>query len=329
MHRNYIYNNRSPWLALCSLALISVFLFAYAPLTLADIDVCRDPDLGGQLPASSAGVHKYLLVGGNGAGIGNFLIFYPSVYYFALLTGRDILIMDDSLIGEMCKSLRCGFPLLSEIAVAYPKLKNEVIRGVNTVGFSQHISGENPVHDVLVRGDGYKLMSGWYGGHKNATKCIARVTGCGADDVFCHDRHALKRLVRGPFYKSSLTTAEEGRVIGVPKNLKHAMITLPHAYSPRLDAAIHLRTQFMAFEQSVGADDGDAWTRAMTEVNNWLACSSSDCGQQLFRTIEERIMEVRVCVCVCVCVCVVYLCLSVRFSNSLSPSPPPHPPLSL
>jgi len=44
------------------------------------------------------------------------LVFFPALYYFAMLTGRDILIMDDSLIGRMCTKVRCGFPLLSEIS---------------------------------------------------------------------------------------------------------------------------------------------------------------------------------------------------------------------
>ena len=43
---------------------------------------------------------KFLVIGGVGAGIGNFLIFFPAAYYFAALTGREILIADDSLIGE-------------------------------------------------------------------------------------------------------------------------------------------------------------------------------------------------------------------------------------
>jgi hypothetical protein len=82
-----------------------------------------------------------------------------------------------------------------------------------------------------VRADGNKLMSGWYLPFTNATACIARVTGCAEDDVFCHDRHALQRLVvRGPFFPSALTQDEARRTTGVPANLKHAMITLPHSY---------------------------------------------------------------------------------------------------
>ena len=80
-------------------------------------------------------------------------------------------------------------------------------------------------------------------------------------------------------------------MVGVPANLKHAMISLPHAYAPRLDAAIHLRTQFQSFEQSVGSDDGARWTAAVKERDDWLNCSNGDCGKQLFKTIADRLLE--------------------------------------
>jgi hypothetical protein len=44
-------------------------------------------------------------------------------------------------------------------------------------------------------------------------------------------------------------------MIGVPANLKHALLTLPHSYSPRFDIAVHLRCQFRHFEYLVGPED--------------------------------------------------------------------------
>ena len=96
--------------------------------------ICRDPDLGGRPLLSrvvtengtstvvAAEVRKYLLVGGAGAGIGNFLIFFPAAYYFGVFTGRDLLVIDDSLIGELCSVLQCGFPKYNGVAAAYPGL---------------------------------------------------------------------------------------------------------------------------------------------------------------------------------------------------------------
>jgi len=155
----------------------------------------------------------------------------------------------------------------------------------------QHISGETQINDVLAEAAGSKLMSGWYYGYPEAQNCVAKITGCDQEDAFCHDRYALQRLVRGPFYKNVVGPAEERRMVGVPANLRHAMISLPHAYAPRLDAAIHLRTQFPSFEQSVGSDDGDRWLKAVKFRDEWLNSTELDCGQQLFKIIADRLLE--------------------------------------
>jgi hypothetical protein len=47
---------------------------------------CRDPDLG--TGHDHLRERKFLLISGNGGGIGNYLVFYPSAFYFAALTGR-------------------------------------------------------------------------------------------------------------------------------------------------------------------------------------------------------------------------------------------------
>jgi len=111
-----------------------------------------------------------------GAGIGNFLIFYPAAFYFAALTGRDIIIADDSLVGEMCKVLYCGFPHFSNVASAFPSILNAEklnrIRGAKAWDFHRHISGESVLDDSLIRADGYKYMSGWYVGYNHTNECI-------------------------------------------------------------------------------------------------------------------------------------------------------------
>ena len=47
---------------------------------------CRDPDFGGGHRNLSE--RKFMVLSGIGGGIGNYLDFYPSAYYFAALTGR-------------------------------------------------------------------------------------------------------------------------------------------------------------------------------------------------------------------------------------------------
>lgn len=156
--------------------------------------------------------------------------------------------------------------------------------------FQKHLNGEGSLDPhTLIRADGFRYMSGWYLGRNTTEECVSKLTGCGLEDVGCHDRHALQRLMRGPF-KLQFTDSEEQRIIGVPKNLKHAIMTLPHAYAPRLDAAIHLRCQFKHFEQLVGPDD-EAWPMAVKELYTWLNSTEGNAGKQLFKIIEERIIE--------------------------------------
>jgi hypothetical protein len=70
----------------------------------------------------------------------------------------------------------------------------------------------------------------------------------------------------------------------VPDHIKHAILTLPHAYAPRLDFAIHLRTQFHHFEQQASVDD-PAYKK---EVMEWL--NSSEC-KMVFSSLESKLLE--------------------------------------
>lgn len=154
----------------------------------------------------------------------------------------------------MCRVLHCGFPLFSELAAVFPSVLNQdvlnTVPGAKVVEFEQYISGDKQ-NVKVVRADGFKELSYWYNGIPHALDCVVALTGCGAEDVSCHDRHALQQLVRGPF-RSAFSAEEEKKIIGVPANFKHGMLTLPHAFAPRLDAAVHLRCQFKHFEWLVG-----------------------------------------------------------------------------
>ena len=62
---------------------------------------CHDPDVGG---TTQNKLRKFILFGsegGQGAGIGNLLIFFPSVYYLAAFSGRDIILGDNSIVGKI------------------------------------------------------------------------------------------------------------------------------------------------------------------------------------------------------------------------------------
>ena len=182
---------------------------------------CRDPDLGGELPIAE---RRFLLLGGEGSGlscrvlchsihlinfiyinllgIGNFFVFFPAAYYFAALTGRDILIYDHSLIGEVCNIIQCGFPKVNDIARIYPGIFTEHALKYETANakpfnFGEHIDGRTNINQRLVNGWGYRSFSGWYLGRNFTEHCVNKLTGCHSEDTGCHDRHAMQRLIRG------------------------------------------------------------------------------------------------------------------------------------
>ncbi len=124
--------------------------------------VCRDPDAGGSTTTQNKH-RKFLILGsatgnGGGAGVGNLLIFYPAAYYFAAFTGRDILISDLSILGEMCNIVHCGFAMVSQLALAYPNiLNNQTLAHVENVkgsDFVKYVNATKEIDSPIVRADG-------------------------------------------------------------------------------------------------------------------------------------------------------------------------------
>lgn len=215
-------------------------------------------------------------------------------YWFAALSGRDIAIMNHSLIAEMCKILYCGFPLESQMLEAFPYLKKAQMEGAKAHQFTMHFTSMDEKHhlnSMITRADGFQLTR-WYREIEDprVLECITNITRCDPDDTHCHDRHSLQRLIRGPF-KERLTAEEERRVVGVPANLKRAILSLPHALSPRLDAAFHLRCQFSHFEMSVGKDDGHMWDEFVAERDSWINSTASNGGQMVFKLMTLKLMS--------------------------------------
>ena len=105
---------------------------------------CRDPFLGGPTSPGQGLNRKWIALGlvEEGTGLGNLLLFFPSAYYFAAFTSREIVLLDTSNIGLFCQVrhcfrdpasyhtltsslcvwqvIRCGFPLVSEARGVYP-----------------------------------------------------------------------------------------------------------------------------------------------------------------------------------------------------------------
>lgn len=146
------------------------------------------------------------------------------------------------------------------------------------------MEGTRPVTANVVRAGGYQSKSDWWVWFNTTVHCVHKITGCDLGDVMCAERHAYQRLIRGPF-KSGLSAEEEKRIHGVPDNLKHAILTLPHAYAPRLDAAVHLRAQFNHFESQASVDDPNY----LQEVSDFLNGTES---KHVFDLLEDRVVDI-------------------------------------
>lgn len=275
-------------LLLCRVLLSLVLAFQYASSRQSQDFVCHDPDAGGTLQNSD---RRFLLFGSDdsgGTGLGNFLVFYPAAYYFAAFTGRDLIISDGgvgSVIAEVCRIITCGFPFASDLARAYPGiLTEEKMRKAPLVkkgDFQQHMEGSVNIDSHVVRAFGFIAQSDWWVYFNLTAHCVSKITGCDLGDVSCAERHAFQRLIRGPF-RASYTAREEARIHGVPDNVRHAILTLPHAYAPRFDAAIHIRAQFHHFENQVDVND-PAFKK---EVQDWILSE----GQFVFREMELKLL---------------------------------------
>jgi hypothetical protein len=188
----------------------------------------------------------------------------------------------------MCHIITCGFPFASEMALAFPNvLGGTNIRyapDVKVTDFRRHIEGSKMVTGPIIKAWGYQAVGDWWAYYNHTTACVKKITGCDLGDIPCAERHAFQRLIRGPF-KSSLTETEENRISGVPKHIKHAILTLPHSYAPRLDAAIHIRAQFRGFENMVSVND----PHYQKEVSDFL---NSTEAQAVFSNLERKLIEV-------------------------------------
>lgn len=182
----------------------------------------------------------------------------------------------------------CGFPFASELALAFPQfLGGDNLKkspDIRMTDMQKYIEGTVDISAPVVTGWGYTSASDWWVYFNTTTHCVKKITGCDLGDIPCADRHAYQRLVRGPF-KAALSTKEESRISGVPDHIKHAILTLPHAYAPRLDAAIHVRAQFHHFEKLASIHDPEY----KKEVSDWL---NSPERTMVFGQLEGKLLEV-------------------------------------
>ena len=113
-------------------------------------------------------------------GMGNVLQVFPAVYLMAMITGRELIILDDGGLGRVCQVIKCGFDFTSRAIELFPSLKKttkvrsmiatELSAAVNaSAQFPERIVGYRGVN---VANNNWYLLAGSY-----ARDCVQHVTG--------------------------------------------------------------------------------------------------------------------------------------------------------
>jgi hypothetical protein len=249
---------------------------------------CRDPYMGS---TNDVNQRKYLLIGHylkETIGLGNQLIFFPAAYYFAALTGRDILINENSSIGNLCSIIRCGFPMLGHAVQGMlgdfdeKSLYHDNVPSIQTfTHFRDFMEEKRNYSTRFVGSKGFQCKSDWWIWFDNAVQCVQKLTSCDIGDIHCTERHSLQRLIIGPFIHK-FSKEQELKLFGFSESFKRGLYTLPHSYLPRIDLAIHMRNQFLSFEKylkitnATYRDEVEDWLNSLEEnevIGHLISCA--------------------------------------------------------
>ena len=209
-------------------------------------------------------------------GIGNYLVFWPAMFWFAVFTGRSV-VVGDGIMSEFCYHMNCGlhgFKTKSDMMLANLYENTTSARNMGNFHLIQHLQGNGAfLNENAVRGDTNSPATEWWSYFSFAGRCVSKLSRCAVGDVGCAERFAYQRLIPGPFQNLPLDV--EQRVHGMPgwyinliKTRSHSSITLPQ----RISACFHIRREFMHFEN--GSDPSDPqYLQEVTALCPAMLCS--------------------------------------------------------
>mmetsp|Transcript_19252 Transcript_19252/g.32298 ORF Transcript_19252/g.32298 Transcript_19252/m.32298 type:complete len:352 (-) Transcript_19252:245-1300(-) len=159
-----------------------------------------------------------------------------------MVSGRHLILHDNSAMGQWCRALNCTFPFTSEVENLYPALKKiKKVPSYNPNDIAYNIRLNNSFPDTIVGLHSMEIFSsGWidYAG-KHTPECVERITGCHRRLHGCMERFAFQQLLHGGFRHGAIPSA----VVGMLPSEVHQVLTAPYLSIPRFDAGIHIRAQ--------------------------------------------------------------------------------------
>lgn len=221
---------------------------------------CNDPTQGYKARPDSGVL--YLVLGdprNKVAGLGNELVAFPGLLFFAMFTNREILIAHGSKFEQLCRTIKCGFPFYSDMLELYPETfpdlsmvkqfhEREILeKFIKTDDPKRNQSAEVLALPVLM-GTGSKHVSEWVAKYPPLVQCLSNITHCVLGDIACYDRFAYQSLIKGGFDNNTDLAYFRKHIVNFPHKLLKGILNLPHRFAPHLDGAIHIRTEFNSFE---------------------------------------------------------------------------------
>jgi hypothetical protein len=185
-------------------------------------------------------------------GLGNDLVYFPAFYFVAVMTGRDIVINNNSPVGHLCKVIHCGFIMKSQLIHHFPILLSKYKKDFTIKDVTKHFQYLNLTlfdNPVLESNHFQSHLSGWILKFNESKSCITQLSGCMIGDINCAEQYAFQQLIKGPF-NTSLVPLLYDRVKGIDVNILGAILNNPYIQLPRFDAAIHIRLQSKSLERN-------------------------------------------------------------------------------
>jgi hypothetical protein len=210
--------------------------------------LCRRPNISLPTAFEPRRFVSYDHAGATNGGLGNIMIFYPVAYTVAALSGRDIVIPDNSVTGAMCRVFKCSFPFVSDVKGKYPVLEKPA-RSCKFYDYYLHFRGELNITDNVVSPEGW--MPYQYGrlvvDSNEALECISNVTNCPQNDGLCYQNYMFGQLFRGPFAETAATRLIPSLVGGIG-DYWSKFLNSTLELTPRIDIALHVRMQLNVLE---------------------------------------------------------------------------------
>lgn len=268
---------------------------------------------------------RFLVLGAHDnaqVGLGNLLVYFPAAYYFALLTKRSLVIDDHSILGQFCRIVHCGVPLISELSspfytAIFTPAALQATTALQFRDFLEIFDNRQNNHEdtVLLSTSGISSRSDWWMPFPDLVGCVSQLTNCAQGDVDCAERYAMHQLIttalrHDMFVSSSQKSLEmtllENMIVAsnfnrnltsVSNNILQKQLNgfffsktnRPNGMDSqqilKFDVADHLRNQFDFFEHEVA--DMHA-VEVQREVQDWLA--SSEC-RDVFASIWSHLSQ--------------------------------------